>query len=281
MAGGGRRPANNNVIEMPSGTVTFDPEAFNEFLNLQGVRLCHWKALRCPVGMTDVDDNRRPHEDHEGCSNGFIYYKAGIITAGMSGNGNNQTSNDMGFLEDSTITASFPQFYDGTTDKIDIAKYDRFYLDEEETESKIVVPTWQLHTAHESRWDKLNYPVVSVDKLIDFRGNEFTEGTDFCVEKGQIKWKGAWPGYQADAKRGAIYSVRYMYRPYWYCARMLHEIRVAQVETLAGRNLQRLPLQCMIAREYTFTNAQADEESKNPNDPRQTPSPADGGWGSR
>lgn len=281
MASGGRKPANSEVIQMPSSAVSFDADAFNEFINTQGVRLVHWKALRCPVGMTDVDDNRRPHPDHEGCSNGFIYFKAGIVTAGVSSNGNDQVSQDLGLMENSTFVATFPQFYDGTQEAIAIAKFDRFYLDESEPEARILVPTWHLQTAHESRMDKLYYPAEKVEKLVDYRGNEYFEGKDFCIEQGQIKWKGNWPGIQLDTNRGAIYSIRYHYRPYWYCARMLHEIRVAQIETYEGRTLKRLPQQCVIAREYTFHNQQADSQAKNPEDPRQVSSPEDGGWGPR
>lgn len=281
MASGGRRPSNNHTIDLPSTAVSFDPEAFNEFLNVQGVRLIHWKALRCPVGMTDVDDNRRPHEDHQGCSNGYIYFRAGCVTAGIQGNGNDQMTNDLGFIENSYITASLPQYYDNTTDPITVAKFDRFYLDESEPEARIHVPTWHLQTAHESRVDKLNYPATKVEKLVDYRGIEYVEGTDFCLQEGQIRWHtNKWPGYQVDVKRGAIYSVRYHYRPYWYCARMLHEIRVAQVETMDGRVLKRMPQQILLGREYTYTNESADSEAKNPDSTRQTSSPNDGGWGS-
>lgn len=281
MAGGGRKPSSNHPIDLPSSQVSFDPDAFNEFLNVQGVRLVHYKAMRCPVGMTDVDDNRRPHDDHEGCSNGFIYFKAGIVTAGIGGNGNEQISHDLGLLENSTFVATFPQHYDGTVEPIAIAKFDRFYLDESEPEAKILVPTWHLQTTHGSRSDKLYYPAESVEKLVDYRGIEYVEHQDFCLEKGNIKWNGSkWPGYQLDVKRGAIYSVRYHYRPYWYCARMLHEIRVAQVETFEGRVLKRLPQQCLLAREYTFTNQQRDSEAKDAATTlRQTPEPNDGGWG--
>ncbi len=121
---------------------------------------------------------------------------------------------------------------------------------------------------------------VKVEKLVDFRGDEYHEGTDFCIENGLIKWhSGKWPGYQADVQRGAIYSIRYHYRPYWYCARLLHEIRVAQIESLAGRILMRMPQQILMAREYTFTNEDADTKAPDSNSLRQVPSPVDGGWG--
>ena len=279
MAGGGRKPNNLFPMELPSQAVSFDSNAFSEFLNLHGVRLIHHKALRCPVGMTDTDDNQRPHTDHSGCSNGFIYYKAGVVTAAIQGNSNSQNTHDIGLIESSHVTATFPNYYDGTTDQVVIAPFDRFYMDEQEQDTKIVVPTWHLQTTNQSRIDKLYYPVVSVEKLIDYRGEEYREGHDFCIENGQISWNGGrWPGYQLDVKRGSIYSVRYFYRPYFYCTRLLHEIRVAQVDTMEGRVLARMPVQCQLAREYCYTNEQNDSQAKDSNSLRQTPPPKDGGF---
>lgn len=279
MAAGGRKPNNLYPMELPSQAVSFDSDAFNEFLNVQGIRLVHYKALRCPVGMTDVDDNNRPLHDHSGCSNGFIYYKAGIVTAGMSGNSNSQNSHDIGLIESSHITATFPQFYDQTEDQVIIAPFDRFFLDEQEQDAKVVVPTWHLQTTNQSRIDKLLFPAVSVEKLIDYRGVEYKEGQDFCIKNGQIHWDGSnWPGWQLDVKRGAIYSIRYSYRPHWYCTRLLHEIRVAQIDTMEGRVLTRMPMQIQLAREYCFANEQNDKDAKDSNSLRQTPPPKDGGF---
>lgn len=282
MAGGGRKPDSKYQFSFPSQSISFDPDAFNEFLNLQGVRLVHYKSLRCPVGLTDVDDNRRPHDDHSGCSNGFIYYKAGVVTAGMQGNGNQQHSSDMGLMESSYITATLPQYYDETEDPIVVAPFDRFFLEEQEHDARIVVPTWHLQVCSQSRLDKLYFPAVSVEKLVDFRGVEYFENIDFCIENGLIKWTANnWPGYQTDTGRGAVYSIRYNYRPYWYVSRILHEIRVAQVDTIDGRLIKRMPQQILLAREYTFTNESADPNAKDSNSLRQTPSPADGGFGPR
>lgn len=279
MASGGRKVANQYPIEQNSVAVSFDADAFNEFLNVQGIRLIHCKALRCPVGMTDIDDNRKPHEDHEGCSNGFLYYKAGIVTVGMQGNGNSTSSHDMGLMEHSHITATFPQFYDQTDTPVSIAMFDRFFLDEQELDAKILVPTWHLQVAHQSGLDKLMYPAVWVEKLVDMNGVEYKQDEDFCVHNGLIKWTGKRPGYQIDVKRGAIYSIRYHYRPYWYCSQLLHEIRVAQIDTFDGRALKRMPQQILLSREHTFTNENVDRDAKDSTSARQTQVPNDGGWG--
>lgn len=278
---GKRKPNNSYQHEFANASVSFDPEAFNDFLRNQGIRLVHYKALRCCIGCTDVDDNRRPHEDHAGCSNGFIYYKAGIVTAAMQGNTNSQNSNDMGLMESSYITVSFPQFYDDGSGPVTMAPFDRFFLDEENPETRIVVPTWHLQVANQTRRDRLYYPAVDVEKLVDMRGEEYEQGVDFCIEDGQVVWNSnRWPGYQIDVGRGAVYSIRYTYRPHWYCVRMLHEIRIAQVESLNGRIIQRLPQQALLAREHVFTNEMQDKNASNADSLRQSPEPESGGWGS-
>jgi hypothetical protein len=266
-------------MDFPSQSVSFDPDAFNELLNFQGVRFVHYKALRCPVGMTDVDDNNRPHEDHAGCSNGFIYYKSGIVTASLMGNSNNQNSSDMGLIENSSIVATFPQFYDESETKISLAPFDRLFLNEEEKENRILVPTWHLQLAHQSKVDKLYFPCENVEILVDSRGNEYKQDVDFCIENGCIKWGDRWPGYQLDVGRGTLYTVRYQYRPYFYVSRLMHEIRVAQIDSYDGRKLVRMPQQALLNREYTFSNESADSKAKDANSLRQTPSPEDG-WGS-
>jgi hypothetical protein len=272
-----KKPGNTYPLEFPSQAVSFDPDAFNELIANQGVRLVHHKALRCPVGMTDVDDNRRPHSDHSGCSNGFIYFKAGIVTATLLGNSNNQQSNDIGLIESSQASSTFPQYYDNTDKPIEIAPFDRFYLDEIEPESRILVPTWHLQKVSESGLDKLYYPAETVEKLVDMRGEEYWCDEDFTIVKGCIKWSRS-PGYQTDVGRGAIYSIRYSYRPFWYVTRLLHEIRVAQVETRDGRRLVRMPQQALLSREYVYTNEDNDRLAPDANSLRQVPPPSNTGW---
>ncbi len=267
---------------LPSQTVSFDPNAFNELIQSQGVRLVHYKALRCPVGMVDIDDNRRPHEDHAGCSNGFIYYKAGVVTAFMQGIGNSQQSHDVGLLESSSSATTFPQFYEESEEQVIVAPFDRFFLQEENEEDQQVVETWHLVVAHQSGIDRLHYPAQKVTKLIDSRLEEYEQCKDFELKNGNIQWTGSRrPGYQPEIDKGTVYSVRYLYRPYWYCSRLMHDLRFSQIETEAGRQLQRMPQQALLSREYTFTNESNDSQARDADSLRQTPGPKDGGFGPR
>lgn len=289
MARDGRKPIESMAIEQRDAEVSFDAEAFDAAIRSHGVQLVHYVALRCPVGMTDLDDNRRPHEDHAGCSNGFIYFKAGCVRALMIGNQNKQDLRDIGFVDGASATSSFPRTYDDSDKQFYVAPFDRFYLNEE----SITVPTWQLARANESGTERLAFPAVCVDQLVDNRGDLYKENEDFQVKDGQIQWipGGKRPMDDLETGRGAVISVRYRYRPFWYCARLLHEIRVAQVESAldSTRTLIRMPQQALLNREFLFLNESHDDQARRdpkrpgsgPDSPRQTPEPEDGGFGPR
>jgi hypothetical protein len=243
-------------IELPSTQVSFDVEAFDEAIRSHGVKFIHYMALPCPVGMTDLDDNRRPHPDHQGCTNGFIYSKVGCITGLFTGNSKTKTPDEMGFWDASTVQVSFPRFYDGCDKPLYVAPYDRFYLDE----CELNVVTWQRFIHSENTIDRLKYPAVEVIRLIDNTGLTYNPGEDFVVEQGSIKWVGSQPVPSMDIgpgldgsviDRGAICSARYTYRPYFYVGQMMHELRVARmVESPKGPHMERMPQQVLMHREY-------------------------------
>lgn len=273
------KPSLISQMEFPRGqAVSFDVRAFDEAVSSQGVRLVHFRAMRCPVGLVDRFDTRRPEHDHGGCSNGFIYTTAGDLTALFTGNSHAKEAHDVGFLDGSTVQVTCQRFYDGTTTPVHIAPFDRIYLAEE----NVVVPTWQLFEAHITGREKLQFPVVAVQDLMDSDGRIFKEGVDFEVEGGFIVWKGTnRPRYDAARKKGQICAIRYLYRPYWYVKQILHEVRVTQAEDLVTgeRMVQRMPQAFVLQREYVFEK----DESTKPEDgnPRQQPAPRDGSFGPR
>lgn len=283
-----RRPVNHLVTDIPPHDISFDAEAFDAAIRSQGVKLVHYRAMRCPVGMTDISDGQRPHPDHEGCSNGFIYTKVGTVTALFIGNSKHKQSHDLGFWDGSTVQVSFPRQYDESLEELAVAPFDRFYLDE----TSLTVPTWQLFLHHETGDDRLKYPVATVEELVDYRGERYYQDEDFTVCQGRIKWIGAHrPSQQLDVgpvpsgDRGAVCSIRYRYTPYWICGQVLHELRVSQIQNdISGeRSLQRMPQSVMLHREYVALNKQQDtEEVRSPVDAdvlRQVLGPSYGGFG--
>lgn len=248
-----RSNVNDIITELPPTAISFDVQAFDDAIRSQGTRFYHYSALRCPVGMVNIDDLQRPHPDHEGCTNGFLYSKVGALTGLFTGNNKHKNAVEMGFYDGSTVQVTFPRHYDDCEKKVYIAPFDRFFLDE-----SIVEPTWQLFVHHESGVDRLKYPVEQVLSLTDSSGLEYTEGQDFKVKNGQIHWLDRRPSpfidlgspFAHNATRGAVCSVRYVYKPFFYVGQLLHSIRVSQVSNGADRQIERMPQSALLHREY-------------------------------
>jgi hypothetical protein len=266
----------------PQQALSFDPDAFDLAITSQGVELVHWRAMRCPVGMIDRYDSRRPCDDHQGCSNGFVYTCAGIVQALFTSVNNSRDPNDIGVLDGSTVQVTTPRFYDDTEHEfggeIFVVPFDRFYLKEEQ----VLVEHWQLVEHHITGKDKLSFPVVSVVDIIDAKGRRYSIGEEFDIVDGQIVWRDdLGPGFDVDANKGVIYSVRYRYRPFWYCSRVNHQVRVGQIETLEERKLIRFPQSFQLQREQIFEKQMADKEAIDAPNPRQEKGPSEGPFGPR
>lgn len=273
------KPFRNNFnFKFPEGqAISFDVEAFDNLIRSQGVQLVHFRALKCPVGMIDMYDQRKPHEDHAGCSNGYLYTEAGTITALFTGVSEELKQMDAGLVDGSVVQVTTPRYYDDTEgEEIKIHPYDRLYL----ADSSITVIKMQLVEAHITGRQRLSFPVVRVIDLIDANGRRYTEN-DYSIEKGQLVWKGQPPGFDAESATGTVFSVKFEYHPFYYVTRMMHEIRLSQVETPVERKVMRMPQQFMLAREFLFHNETKDDQAPDPESPRQGFGPREGVFGPR
>jgi len=270
-------PFNNIDIQFPEGFgVSFDEEAFDSFIKDQGVLLEHFSAQACPVGMISEDDaTRRPHDDHEGCSNGFIYIREGTCFCLFNSNTLSKNRQDMGILDDAQVNITLPRMYEpecGMTKPVLVAPFDRFYIKED---AGLEVVHWQRHTAHITGLDRLAFPVKKVLNVIDSTGKRYTS-EDYCISpEGHLQWVNGGPGFDPKLNKGLIYTIRFTYRPYFYVTRMPHEIRVAQVQDdITGeRGLKRMPQSAVLTREYNFMS-QGSESVTSSADARQPRSPA-------
>lgn len=248
---------------MPHSAISWDEGAFDAMIRSQGVLLEHWSAMRCPVGMVDIDDNRRPGHDHAGCSNGFLYQRMGYITAWFSGNSKQQKLEDYGYTNGASAFCTFPRNYDQTEpccggDKtFYLAPFDRFFL----AEKKLIVPTWQTLVSSGTGFERTAFPIVKVIRLVDWRNVEYFAQQDFVITAaGQLQWTGQKrPTPDVGGSGKAVFAIRYLYRPFWYTARLQHEIRVSQSDQEgddSNRELIRNPQQAILNREYLYLNEQ-------------------------
>ncbi len=235
-------------ISIPFDPVNFDIEAFSKFIVANGIKLTHYKAIKCPIGMIDPMDMRQPNHDGCRCSNGFIYKFAGSVTATFSNNSVSATLTDMGILDGSTFQASFPQFYDGTTEQVYVQLFDRFYL----KDLAVLVPNTELIESHIMGVDNLTYKAEKITDVIDANGQEYSS-SDFIVQDNKLLWTGDnRPRFDANLNKGVVVSVRYLYTPYFYAQRMMHEVRIYnKVDFKTGiRTPVRAPIEALLSREY-------------------------------
>lgn len=273
MSGG---PINHIITDIPSHDISFDIGSFDELIRSQGVKFIHYRAMRCPVGMTDVSDGRKSHPDHSGCSNGFIFTKVGTVTASLLSNSKDKRLLDMGLWDGSTVMSTFPRYYDNPSDQpFHVSIFDRFYLDETALLGNVplTVVAEQFFIHHESGYDRLKFPVVLVEDLMDARGDRYVQGEDFVIENGQLKWVTSrrptpelqtgpgMPNTGVGPTRGAVCSIRYRHVPFWYVGHLMHEVRVTQVqdEATGERKLVRMSYQVLLHREFLGQDKDQDQ----------------------
>lgn len=241
-------------VLMPHEAVALEPAAFDAFIHHNGIRLIHFRALPCPVGLQSKNDIRRTHDDHSGCSNGFIYQAIGRVTCLFLSNATQVRKLDAGFIDGSSVSATLPRFYDNDPGRrVLVRPYDRFFLEEADiTTGRPDV----MERRQDGRPDRLAFPAVAVHLLVDANGVYYVQGTDFVLDRGDIAWaEGRGPA------AGTVYSVWYEYQPYWYCDRLVHEIRVVPkadfVNTKAIKN-ERLAFAAILNREYVHRDKRPD-----------------------
>jgi hypothetical protein len=124
------------------------------------------------------------------------------------------------------------------------------------------------------------FPIVKMDgPIVDSRGIYYKENIDFTLCNGNVIWTpgAANPGIDPDTGAGRTYSIRYLYRAFYYVTDILREVRITDVTEGNVRRPERAPMHVAIQREYIWHNInQGNELNKPPNkatEPRQVPEP--------
>jgi hypothetical protein len=260
---------------IPMETISMDMGAFDALMRSNGVLMQHFRAIRCPIGVTDRHDIRS-HTEHSVCSNGYIYRHAGDVTVFFSSNSTISKLDAIGVVDGSSVQVTLPRTYDDGGEELAVQVNDRFFLKELATTS---VNT-QLIEASITGVDRLQYKAVSVEHLIDSHGTEYALG-DYEIQGGNVVWSKKRPPFDPETSRGCTYSIRYRYTPYWYVDRLIHEVRVARVTNWDTQSLEleRAPHAAMLRREFLFENEE--RVSTTQGDARDTKSPRTGSFGPR
>ena len=258
---------------------SFDLQAFRDFINSQGVRVVHFRAVPDPTGKTSRGDNRAIDGQARRSSDGFVYEEAGIRQVLVYSNAEQENFVAEGAIEYSTAYMTLPDFDEDKPDcPVLVMPWDRFYLKDIE----IRVLARQDIESNSTGIDRLNFPATCVEHLRDANGVKYEEGKHFQItEDGNIKWiSQVRPGWNQELGRGTVYSIRYRYTPFFVCNKLLHEIRVSQVtdSNTQERRVERMPYQIEVLRENVFRDVNnADNDVQPKEDPRFQGAPPSGG----
>lgn len=241
--------------------ITLDLGKDDDLVTGRGVEFIHYIAIPSPIGLKDRGDYRRSGQYDTISSNGMIYKEAGCFTATLVSNQKRKTPNEGGVFDYSTARMLVPRFYNKNAvadgEEIHLAPGDRVFIKDME----VLVSNYQRMQYNAGGVDRAQFPVTSVQYLIDSANKEYKCGYHFKIQDGQIKWingKGN-PGIDPETGKGNIYSMRYKYNAHWYITEIPNEVRVIQGTNEKGERCpQRMSYQAVVQREYVYYNQNND-----------------------
>lgn len=239
---------------------SFDLVRMDAFVTSLGAEFTHFTAMVSPIGKKDRGDYRRSDGVDTVTSNGMIYRCAGKFTATMTDNSRQAKRGDSGILDASESRLVLPRFYNNQAvadgDRIYLAPGDRIYIADPVTDVKVA--NYQEMDYEPGIDNEPMFPIVSLQgPILDSRNIEYKQGVDFCLtEQGNIRWMagGQSPGLDPDTGKGRIYSIRYLYKAFWYITALPKEVRVTGVTEGGQRNTERMPYHAIAVREYVYHN---------------------------
>lgn len=268
----------------PFGQHSFDLVKQDAFVTSLGIDFTHFKAMPSPIGLKDRGEYRREDGVDVVSSNGMLYFCAGTFSATMTDNSRDQKRIEQGLLDPSQSRLVLPRFYNkyatsDSKDRIYLSIGDRVYLSDKDADVRV---TNYQQMNYEAGDNVPMFPIWEMDKgcpIIDSTGATYTQNSDFCVtEAGNIRWTGRNPGIDPDTGKGRVYSVRYLYRAFWYVVALPKEVRITNVTEGGVRRPERMPEHAIIVREYIYHNQNkgTGQEALKPKDPgRAVTAPAE------
>lgn len=240
-------------MQMPSQipNVTLNPASFDDFIKSQGVRMAHQRPVPCP-SIRDINapqhDARCPH-----CYNGLVYYDYREFVGAVSGIDMNRNFGPNGTW-DLTNAALIVPLTDKDGKRMDLSFFDQIML------LDYTIRYYQRVEHSQSGLDRMQFPVESVDFIIDEDGKIYNPEADITIENGRVKWLQNRPGYDPVLQRGRIYSINYYTKPTFTVIGLPHQLRSAQTKDYAGgANIQANFPQLVIVRRDFIPHDHSDD----------------------
>lgn len=251
----------------PFVQVSFDLRRQDHFVTNFAVQFTHYKAMPSPIGQKDRGDYRRSDGVDTITSNGMIYKCAGKFSATMVDNNTDQKRSPSGLVDPSHSRLILPRFYDknGAADgeRIYLAPGDRVYISDPDADVK--VSNYQKMDYEPNKDNIPMFPIVEMEgNIVDSRNIEYIQGVDFKITKsGNIRWVPGKknPGIDPDTGLGRVYSMRYLYKAFWYVTSLPKEIRITNVSSGDTRKPERMAYHAVIVREYVYHNQNKGSET--------------------
>lgn len=242
----------------PQVQESFDLNRLEGFVTGLGVDFLHWRATPSPIGKSDRGDLRRNDGVDTITSNGMVYRLAGQFTAVQTDNQRETKRAPGGVVDPSESRLVMPRFYNkngvADGDRIYLMPGDRLYI--ADPNANVLVANSQLMDYQDNIDNEPMFPIVSLqDKILDSRNIEYVQGCDFIITpQGNIRWIVGCknPGIDPDTGKGRVYSIRYVYRAYYYVVALPKEVRVTNITNGNVRSPERMPMHAVIMREYIF-----------------------------
>lgn len=244
-------------------TVKDDLEMTNHLIANNGVLFKHYMAIPYVIGSHEVDGARDwdeqevPVETSDIVDNGFLYKYAGDVYVVFTNNSQQMKQIALGYYNDSQAMVTFNKFYRGSEKIVTISQYDKLIPCEPPSEFRHINFQKLYHSP--TGLDKLQYLAENIIYLGDSTGRQYTEGIDFVLQKGCVKWlsSGSRPGLDPKSSRGRIISIRYTYVPSFYVRQIMHSIRVhPTIDLITGEvRTQSGPISGMIQVDFVFRDS--------------------------
>lgn len=262
---------------------SFDLNRLDDFVAGLGVEYLHYKAMPSPIGKKDRGDYRRSDGTDTITSNGMVYKCAGKFRGAMTDNSRQKKTGGAGTLDPAEGLLVMPRFYEPAGqpcepgahgDRIYLMPGDRLYIADPTVDNLV-------SNAHSMDYEPTNdnvpmFPIVRLElPILDSQNEEFIENIDYSITKeGNVRWiaGGRNPGIDPQTGKGRIYSVRYLYKSYWYVAKLLKEVRITNVTEDGERKPERAAYHPLVQREYLYHNQNRGAATNQllPKDPKRT-----------
>src|SRR3984957_6173336 len=284
------------IPEGPYVQESFDLKRMDDFVEGLGVEILHYKSMPSPIGKRDRGDYRRSDGVDTITSNGMLYHCAGRFRATITDNSRDRKRGGAGTMDPSESLLVMPRFYlpkphedncnkQGCTieehkrgDRIYLAPGDRLYIadpQQDGTPVDVLVSNPQEIDYQDGQDNIPMFPIVRMElPIVDSQNIEYKQDIDYCITReGNIRWVsgGRNPGIDPQTGKGRIYSVRYLYRSYYYVTKLLKEVRITNITIDNQRVPERASYHLAIQREYIYHNQNKGDKNNQlkPKDPKR------------